>query len=74
MSRHHRAEGRAVHRALLDPNVPGTPVLAVEDMAIAHDVYRRRLDRVIIALLSVWEADGGPWLKNLLISSFLKRY
>ena len=37
-------------------------------------VDRRRFDRVIIAPLRVWEADGGACLKNLLILSSLKRY
>ena len=57
-SRHHREEGRAAHRVLLDPNGPGTAVLAVEDMALAH--VDGRLERVIITPLRVWGADGGP--------------
>ena len=33
-SRLHREEGREAHRALLDPERPGDPVLALEDMAL----------------------------------------
>lgn len=57
-SRHHRTEGRAAHRVLLDPNGPGLPVLPVEDMALSH--VEGPLARVIIAPLRVREMDGGP--------------
>ena len=57
-SRHHRHEGRIAHRALLDPNRSGSPVLPVEDMGLAHVVGP--LGRVIIAPLRVWATDGGP--------------
>jgi len=56
-SRHHRDEGRAAHRSLLDTNRSGSPVLPVEDMSLVH--VHGRLLRVIIAPFRVWEADGG---------------
>lgn len=57
-SRHHRGKGRAAHRALLDPNISGSPVLPLEDMGLANVVGRLR--RVIIAPLRVCVANGGP--------------
>lgn len=57
-SRHHRMEGRAAHRALLDPNGPGSPVLPVEDMTLA--CVCGRLEKVIIVPLMVLEGNGGP--------------
>ena len=56
-SRHHRDDGREAHRALLDPNKIGEPVLPVEDMALEN--VDGRLGRAIIAPLRVCEADGG---------------
>jgi len=57
-SRLHRMEGREAHHALLDPNRPGTPVLAIEDMALAH--VQGNLKSVIVAPLRVQNGDGGP--------------
>jgi kynurenine formamidase len=57
-SRHHRDKGRAAHRALLDPNRTGSPILPVEDMSFVH--VDRCLERVIISPLRFWEGDGGP--------------
>lgn len=57
-SRHHREEGRATHRALLDPHGTGSPVLPIEDMALAG--VREPLRRVVVAPLLVAKADGGP--------------
>ena len=57
-SRLHREEGREAHRALLDPERPGDPVLALEDMALQR--VKGRLARVIVAPLRVRNADGGP--------------
>lgn len=54
---HHREEGRAAHRALLDPNGRNRPVLPVEDMALAH--MDEPLGKVIIGPLSVCELDAG---------------
>ena len=56
-SRHHREEGRAAHRALLDPNGHNQPVLPVEDMALAK--AGRRLEKVIISPLMVLQENGG---------------
>lgn len=57
-SRLHRIEGREAHRALLDPDRPGEPVLAIEDMALARATGR--LSRVVVAPLRVQRGDGGP--------------
>jgi arylformamidase len=53
----HKDEGRAAHRTLLDPNGPGAPVLAIEDMSLSK--VDARLETVIIAPLRVLGADGG---------------
>ena len=57
-SRHHREKGRETHRAFLDPDAYGNPVLPIEDMSLAN--VDRALNRVIIAPLRVMNADGGP--------------
>ena len=56
-SRHHRDKGRVAHRALLDPNAPGMPVLPVEDMALA--CIFGQFERVIVSPLRIFEANGG---------------
>jgi len=57
-SRHHIDDGRVAHKAFLDPNKIGEPVLPMEDMPLAH--VHGRLRRVIIAPLRLWNVDGGP--------------
>lgn len=57
-SRHHRDEGRAAHRALLDTNRSGSPILPVEDMSLENLDGPLRL--VIISPLRVVATDGGP--------------
>lgn len=57
-SRIHREEGRSAHRAFLDPDGEGHPVLLIEDMALA--TAPGQLRQVIVAPLRVSEADGGP--------------
>jgi len=57
-SREHREEGRAAHRAFLDPAGEGNPVLLIEDMALAH--VRGALRAVCVSPLRVRDADGGP--------------
>ena len=57
-SRHHREEGRAAHRTLLDPDKPGKPLVAIEDMALSQ--VCGQLNSVIIVPLRVSKANGGP--------------
>ncbi|MFH0882964.1 MAG: cyclase family protein [bacterium] len=54
----HRMEGREAHRGLLDPNRPGHPILAIEDMALAE--VDGRLARVVVSPLRLRRGDGGP--------------
>lgn len=57
-ARAHREEGRASHRALLDPARPGRPLLVIEDMALAG--VSGALAQVIVLPLRVRDGDGGP--------------
>jgi kynurenine formamidase len=57
-SRHHREKGRETHRAFLDPNTQGNPVILIEDMSLAH--VNELLNQVIVAPLRVIGADSGP--------------
>ena len=57
-SRHHRMEGRAAHRALLDPKCHGNPLLVVEDMALSR-VFGK-LCGVIIFPLVIQDSAGAP--------------
>lgn len=54
----HRPLGREAHRAFLDPNRAGSPILPVEDMHLSE--LRQSPQMVIIAPLRVENADGGP--------------
>jgi kynurenine formamidase len=57
-ARAHREEGRAAHRAFLDPARDGYPIYLIEDMALAS--ASPGLARVAVVPLRVGEADGGP--------------
>ena len=57
-ARQHREEGRAAHRALLDPARGGQPIWPIEDMMLAG--VQGPLGRVVVAPLRVSGADGGP--------------
>lgn len=53
-----RDEGRRAHRAFLDPNAAGTPVLVIEDMNLEGDLNALR--RVIVLPLLIKGADSAP--------------
>lgn len=57
-SRLRREAGREAHRAFLDPDRPGTPIVLVEDMALAS--APARLGMVLISPLFFDAADGAP--------------
>lgn len=57
-SRLHRETGRTAHRAFLDPEGKGNPILLIEDMALANAPDNLR--QIIVAPFPVDEADGGP--------------
>jgi kynurenine formamidase len=57
-SRMHRETGRTAHRAFLDPEGKGNPVLLIEDMALGETPGN--LKQIIVAPFPVAEADGGP--------------
>jgi hypothetical protein len=57
-ARAHRPEGRLAHRAFLDPEGPGSPVLLIEDMALAQAPIDVRA--VLVSPIRVRESDGGP--------------
>lgn len=57
-SRNHREAGRETHRAFLNPNGSGQPLVLIEDMALAQ--VKTRLSRVIVAPIRVTPADSGP--------------
>lgn len=57
-SRAHRPEGRVAHRAFLDPEGPGSPLILIEDMALAH--APARLTVACVAPLRVHAGNGGP--------------
>jgi arylformamidase len=57
-ARAHRMEGRLAHRAFLDPEEAGSPVLLLEDVAL-HRVTGQ-LKGVCVAPLRVQSGDGGP--------------
>lgn len=54
----HRKEGRAAHRAFLNPEGEGDPVLLVEDMNLFADLTR--MSRVLVAPLIVEGIDSAP--------------
>ncbi len=54
----YRVEGREAHKAFLDPERWGRPLLIIEDMALA--CLERAPHEVIIAPLRVERADGAP--------------
>ncbi len=57
-SRLRREEGRACHRAFLDPHGRGTAVRLIEDMALSE--CPEELQLVVVSPLVVHGADGAP--------------
>lgn len=57
-SRLRRMEGREAHRAFLDPERPGNPILLIEDVALA--ALPAFPTRVLVSPLFFKEADGAP--------------
>lgn len=54
----HREEGREAHRAFLDPDGKGEPVLLIEDMDLSADLTK--LSRVIVAPFISEGIDSAP--------------
>ncbi len=54
----HRVEGREAHKAFLDPERSGQPILIIEDMALAW--LDRTPREIVVAPLRVANADGAP--------------
>jgi len=55
-----RTEGREVHREFLNPAVPGSPVVLIEDMnllSLSGDIH---VERVFVLPLRVENGDGAP--------------
>lgn len=55
-----RDAGRAAHRAFLDPDAPGAPIILIEDMDLSPLTGAMRIRQVIVLPLRVQEADGAP--------------
>ncbi|MBF0146936.1 MAG: cyclase family protein [Magnetococcales bacterium] len=57
-ARRNRPAGRESHRAFLDPEAPGRPILLIEDMNLDHPLST--LSQVIVAPLLMQEIDSAP--------------
>ena len=57
-SRLRRVEGRGAHRAFLDPEGVGEPILLIEDMKLG--ACPEDIDHVLVSPLPLLEADGAP--------------
>lgn len=53
-----REEGRASHKAFLDPDAKGNPILIVEDMNLCDDL--NGINKVIVAPLLIEGIDSAP--------------
>lgn len=56
----HREIGREAHRAFLNPDSQGKPVLLVEDMNLSETDGNSYIEKLIILPLRVVGADGAP--------------
>ena len=58
-SRLRRDDGKAAHRAFLDPSADGNPIILIEDMAL-QDAPPAMLGRVLVSPFFFDDADGAP--------------
>ena len=55
-----RKKGRLAHKTFLNPDLPGNPLLLIEDMDLSKLKINKKIFQVIVFPLRIKSADGSP--------------